>query len=153
MTTPAREALYRAEHVAEMEGNGWAVYNPKGLPVSELPIIYGFNNGGSAGWLSACLLAEDGTGLGGHCCSHEAYMPADLGVLEGTRPDRHKDDFQKHYPGGYRMEFISETEVRTHPGLKRAYELNQEQAKAAALKASASTDGQLTTSARAKRIK
>jgi hypothetical protein len=93
------------------------------MPVQGLPVIYGFNNGGSCGWLSAQLLAQDGTRLGGHVCSHEVYMPADLGVLENTRPDRH-EEFQRHYPHGYRMVFIGHPEVFTHRGLLAAIELH-----------------------------
>lgn len=48
-----------------------------------------------------------------------------------TRPDRH-EGFRKHYPDGYRMDFIGEDEVKTHAGLKAAYKLNQEKAKASA---------------------
>lgn len=104
-----------------------AVYNPHHKPVEELPIIYGFNNGGSPGWYSAVLLAEDGEGLGGHLCSHECFMPGDLGILEGSRPDRH-ETFRQHYPNGYRMEFIPGDQVRTHPGLDAAYKRNQARA-------------------------
>ena len=115
-----------------MEGKGIAIFNPHGRPVAELPIIYGFNNGGSPGWYSGCLIAADGMGLGGHLCSAEAYMPHDLGILEGTRPDRH-ETFRAHYPDGYRMEFIPLEDVkRGHAGLLEAYRLNQilaEQAK------------------------
>ena len=103
-----------------------AIYNPLKKPLEELPIIYGFNNGGSTGMLSAQLIAEDGTALGGHCCSSEGYMLGDLGILEGTRPDRH-ETFKKHYPDGYKMEFVSSDEVRTHQGLTKAYELNQQE--------------------------
>lgn len=129
MTTPAAERLYLAQHQAAIEGRNWAVFNPLNKPVDELPVIYGFNNGGSSGWMSACLIAEDGTGMGGHICSHEGYMEHDLGIIEGSRPDRHKT-FQEHYPDGYRMEFISGEVVRTrtHDGLERAYALNQEKA-------------------------
>lgn len=77
-------------------------YNPNDRPVEELPVIYGFNNGGSPGWYQGVLLAEDGTCLGGHVCSHESFMPGDLGVLEGSRNDRH-EHFRQHYPDGYRM--------------------------------------------------
>ena len=126
MTTPAAAALYEAQHVYEHEGKGWAVYNPNSAAIETLPIIYGFNNGGGLGWMSAVLLAEDGTHLGGHCCSSEAYMPADLGVLEGCRPDRH-ETFRKHYHDGYRMEFIGYPEVLTHEGLSAAVKLNQVQ--------------------------
>lgn len=130
MTTPAAEALYLARHKYEMEGRRYAVYNPHGKPLEDLPVIYGFNNGGGPYFLSAQLLAEDGTGLGGHACSDEGYMEADLGVLEGTRPDRH-ETFRKHYPDGYRMDFVPAAEVKGHAALNEAYRLNQEKAKAA----------------------
>ena len=126
MKQPAAEALYEAQHMVEHEGRGYVVFNPQNKPLTELPVIYGFNNGGSPGWMDAVLLAEDGACLGGHVCSSEAYMPADLGVLEGTRPDRH-ETFQKHYPDGYRMSFVGADEVRakTNTGLEAAYAMNQ----------------------------
>lgn len=127
MTTPKAAAAYLAQHEWEMEGKRRAVYNPHGKPLDELPIIYGFNNGGSPGWYSAVLLAEDGKQLGGHICSHEGYMLHDLGILEGTRPDRH-ETFREHYPDGYRMEFIPLKDVRSHPGLETAYQKNQARA-------------------------
>lgn len=43
-------------------------------------------------------------------------MLSDLGILEGTRPDRHKK-FAEHYPKGYRMEFVPFDDVRGHPVL------------------------------------
>lgn len=129
MTTPIAEKLYLYQHLSEHEGKGYAVFNPHGKPIEDLPIIYGFNNGGSSGFMSAVLLAEDGTGMGGHCCSHEGYTRSDLGILEGTRPDRH-EKFREHYPDGYRMDFIEKQNVMSHPGLEKAYQLNQEKAKA-----------------------
>jgi hypothetical protein len=128
MTTRAAEALYEAQHVYKYEGRPSAVFNPQNKPVNELPVIYGFNNGGRHGCLQAVLLAQDGTELGGHTCSSEAYMPADLGILEGTREDRH-EEFKAHYPGGYRMEFVRWADVPTHEGLKAAYSSNQARAK------------------------
>lgn len=124
MTTPAMEKLYQAQHKAEMEGKRLAVYNPHKKPLDQLPIIYGFNNGGITGLLSAVLIAEDGHGLGGHACSHECYMMHDLGILEGTRPDKH-ETFKKHYPDGYRMMFVSYENVKKTPGLLEAFELNK----------------------------
>ena len=124
MTTDAAAALYEAQHVFEHAGRRLAVFNPHDLPLELLPVIYGFNNGGSPGWMDAVLIAQDGTCLGGHLCSSEAYMPADLGCLEGTRDDRH-EDFRKHYPDGYRMEFVRGADARTHAGLLAAFELNQ----------------------------
>lgn len=134
MTTEAAARLYEAQHLAQWGDKGWACYNPHGKPVEELPAIYGFNNGGSPGWYSGCLLAEDGEGLGGHICSSEGYMPHDLGILEGSRPDRH-ESFREHYPDGYRMEFIGADSVMSHEGLEAACQLNQERAKAAAERA------------------
>ncbi len=124
MTTPAAERLYQAQHLLEWEGRKVAVHNPHNKPIEELPVIYGFNNGGSHGWYSAVLLAEDGTALGGHVCSHECYMPGDLGILDGARPDRH-EHFREHYPDGYRMEFIPAAQVKAHLGLDAAYQRNQ----------------------------
>jgi hypothetical protein len=127
MTTRRAEELYRAQHNLAMEGKREAVFNPHDKPLGELPVIYGFNNGGSPGWFSAVLLAEDGTCLGGHTCSHEGYMWSDLGILEGTRPDRH-ETFREHYPDGYRMAFITQAYVHDHEGLTRAIELYDEAA-------------------------
>lgn len=124
MTTQAAEKLYLAQHLHQWEGKGYAVFNPQNKPIEELPVIYGFNNGGSPGWFSGCLMAEDGTGLGGHVCSSEGYMPHDLGVTEGARPDRH-EGFRKHYPDGYRMDFVPGSEVLKHEGLTAAYLKNQ----------------------------
>jgi len=118
----------------EVEGRGWAIYNPNNLPVEDLPVIYGFNNGGSPGWFFAQLLAQDGHALGSHICSHEGYMEHDLGILEGSRPDRH-EGFRAHYPEGYRMEFVSRSEVRGHAGLTEAYRLNQAMAEECAKEA------------------
>jgi len=107
-----------------------AIFNPHNKPVETLPIIYGFNNGGSHVWWHAQLIAEDGTGLGGHICSHEGFMPQDLGVLEGSRPDRH-EGFRDHYPDGYRMEFVGYSDVRSHAALNAAFAKNEEKAAAA----------------------
>ncbi|OYW62712.1 MAG: hypothetical protein B7Z31_00130 [Rhodobacterales bacterium 12-65-15] len=120
MTTPAAAALYEAQHVYAHEGRPVAIHNPRNAPIESLPIIFGFNNGGSPGWMSAVLLAEDGTPLGGHLCSSETYMLADLGILQGTRPDRHENDFQKHYPDGYRMEFVGGEDIAGHESLNAA---------------------------------
>lgn len=124
MTTQAAARLYEAQHLHEWEDRGWAVYNPNDRPIGELPVIYGFNNGGSYGWMSAQLIAEDGTGMGGHVCSSEGYMPHDLGIVEGARPDRH-EGFREHYPDGYRMEFVSYPDVRDHEALALAFERNK----------------------------
>ena len=118
--TTAAAAQYLAEHLSEWAGKGYEIYNPHNKPVEELPVIYGFNNGGSPGWLHAVAIAQDGHCLGGHTCSHEGYMPADLGIIAGSRPDRHEESYRKHYPDGYRMDFVP----FDHEGLKKAIENN-----------------------------
>jgi len=120
MTTKEAAAAYEAEH----RGRPVAVFNPHDKPVDELPRIYGFNGGDPRTFLFAVLLAEDGTHLGGHAGSSEGYMPADLGILEGTRPDRH-EQFRQHYPEGYSMEFVGIDKVESHSGLLAAFKLNQ----------------------------
>ena len=106
---------------------GYEVHNPHDKPLVELPVIYGFNNGGSYRWLDGVILTEDGTVLGGHLCSDEGYMPHDLGVLKGSRPNRH-ETFREHYPDGYRMEFVGYDDVEGHQGLRVACEANQAKA-------------------------
>ncbi len=128
MTTPQAAAIYLMQHQKETNGQPNVIYNPDNLPETDLPVIYGFNNGGSDSWYHAQLLAQDGTAMGSHICSHEAYMPSDLAIIEGGNPPRH-DDFQKHYPHGYRMEFVSNFKgfeaEDCHAGLKAAFDLNQ----------------------------
>ena len=99
-------------------------YNPKDKNVNELPTIFGFNNGGPEGFMSGSLIAEDGTPLGGHLCSHEGFMIGDLGI-DGSRKDRH-EGFQKHYPEGYQMEFVSGGDVREHTKLMKAITIANE---------------------------
>lgn len=124
MTTPAAANFYLAQHLLEMEGKPYAVFNPHNKPVESLPVIFGYNNGGSPGWYSGELLAEDGHFMGGHVCSHEGYMRHDLGILEGIREDRHKT-FREHYPDGYRMAFVPQSEVLQCEPLMEAYKRNQ----------------------------
>lgn len=125
MTTPAAELAYRTMHEMQYHGKPLAVHNPNNVPLETLPIIFGFNNGGSGSIWYADLISQDGESLGSHICSHESYMPHDLGCIEGTRPDRH-ETFKKHYPEGYRMEFISHKDVPNTPLLLKAFELNKE---------------------------
>ena len=86
--------------------------------------IYCFSNVVGGGDGIAYAMAEDGTVLGSHWCSHEYYVPNDLGVIEGSRPDRH-EDYKKHYPNGYEMEFVRSNEAENHKGLQKAFELNR----------------------------
>lgn len=88
------------------------------------PKIFCFSNVRDGGDGVAYAMAEDGTVLGSHWCSHEAYVPGDLGVTEGERPDRH-ETYKAHYPDGYEMEFVPAKDVKKHEGLGRAFDLNR----------------------------
>lgn len=90
------------------------------------PKIFCFSNRIDGGEGPAYAMAEDGTVLGAHYCSHETFVPGDLGVIPGSRPDRH-ERYAQHYPDGYEMEFVPSKNVRSHPGLLAAIELNRKQ--------------------------
>ena len=89
------------------------------------PKIYCFSNVVGGGDGEAIAISEDGVVLGSHWCSHEGYVPGDLGVEEGTRPDRH-ETYAKHYPDGYEMEFVPSKEVKKHEGLQMAIQRYRE---------------------------
>jgi hypothetical protein len=86
--------------------------------------IFVFSNVRGGGDGPALALADDGTCLGSHWCSHEGYAPHDLGVIEGTRPDRH-ETYKKHFPNGYEMEFVPSAKYKGHEGLQKAIALNK----------------------------
>ena len=122
MTTPMQAAMYELEHLSKWDGQSPVVFNPHNKPVEELPFIYGFCNGGKFGLLEGVLVSQDGHILGGHTCSSEAYMPHDLGIVAFARPDRH-EEFQKHYPDGYRMEFVPHAAAKDRADLKAAMDV------------------------------
>lgn len=128
MTAP-ETAERHGEDLMQWAEKGYAVHNPHGRLLRELPVIYGFNNGGRDGTWFAQLVAEDGTPLGVHICSSEAYMPSDLGILEGSSPNRH-EGFRSHYPDGYRMDFVP----WEHPGVQYAIKLYRKMVEEAASK-------------------
>jgi len=73
----------------------------------------------------AYAISDTGLVLGTHCCSEDAYVPHDLGVDEGARPDR-LETYAKYFPNGYEMEFIPNDRVENHRGLQEAIKKNQE---------------------------
>ena len=83
------------------------------------PKIYCFSNVVGGGEGEAVAISEDGAVLGSHWCSHEYYVSGDLGVEEGSRPDRH-ETYAKYYPDGYEMEFVPSKDVEKHEGLRQA---------------------------------
>lgn len=125
MTTEAAANFYLAKHLLDNEGRRVAIFNPNQVSIEELPVIFAFSNSKGGGDGVAYAMAEDGTVLGSHWCSHEGYVSYDLGVLEGVMEDRH-EHYRMHYPNGYRMEFVSAAENLQHKKLQEAYRLNQE---------------------------
>lgn len=89
------------------------------------PKIFCFSNTVNGDEGVAYAMAEDGTVLASHFCSSELYVPHDLGIINGCRPDRH-EAYKQHYPDGYELEFVSARDVASHPGISLAYERNQE---------------------------
>lgn len=82
------------------------------------PKIYGFNNGGTHGFMRAVAITEEGIGLTMHLCSHEGFMPHDLG-MDGQSDWKH-EHYDKHYPDGWECEFVSSENFHTHEGLQAA---------------------------------
>lgn len=70
---------------------------PAPVGADSLPVIYLFSNARN-GDGPAYAMAEDGTVLGSHWCSHWGYMRHDL----HDRLDR-KAACEAHYPDGYRL--------------------------------------------------
>lgn len=121
MTTPEAAQRYLWSHLQSVNGKLPVVYNPNNKPVEELPFIYGFNNGGARDWYEALSISADGHILGQHICSHELYMPSDLDIIH---PDgRRHEAYKKHYPEGYRCDFIPFDSVSEHEGLQEAFKL------------------------------
>lgn len=89
--------------------------------------IYGFNNGGSPGWMVAAAIGEDGVFLASHVCSSEGFMPHDLGVTSNWK----HEIYDKHFGAGkWEIEFIPYSEVENHEGLQSALKLYNENASA-----------------------
>lgn len=82
--------------------------------------IFCFNNGGSGGMYQAVAIAEDGTCVAQHCCSHEAWMAHDLGITS----DWKHENYNAHYGAG-NWELVWVDEPKSHLGLTEAFRLNQ----------------------------
>lgn len=100
----------------------YAVFNPHKRPVEELPVIFGFDNGGQPGYRHGCVISQDGVWFAPHVSSNDGWMLYDLGILDGARFDRHIL-YQKHYPNGYRMDFVKYEDYEKREDLKAAVEL------------------------------
>ena len=82
------------------------------------PTIYLFHNSTSGGMYCGCAIAEDGTILGQHASSSEAWMIRDL--------ERKTALFEAHYPAGYQLEYVARAAAPTHKGIQEAFRLDDE---------------------------
>jgi hypothetical protein len=94
---------------------------PDGQGDLSKPAIYLFSNSPDGDGI-AYAMAEDGTVLGTHWCSHWGYMRHDL----HDRGDR-KAACEGHYPDGYRLVVLGACEVPPPEVIER----NREQGRAA----------------------
>ncbi len=86
--------------------------------------IFCFNNGGSDAWYEAMAMAEDGTCIATHTCSHESFMEHDLGITSDWKHNL----YNQHYgEGNWELEWVGNP--KTHEGLKLSYKRNQEMRK------------------------
>lgn len=69
------------------------------------PKVYAFcNTPPSPGcrWYDCIAIAEDGTHLASHICSHPSYGPHDLGVTS----DWKHESYRAHYPDGFSVVWV-----------------------------------------------
>jgi hypothetical protein len=109
-------------NTVQTDEEGFCFYNPLGKPISELPSIYGFSNGGGGWGIMAQLITQDGVPIGTHICSAFHFMYGDLAI---TNPlsSRH-ESFREYYPDGYQLEMVIDEGKATHPGLIEAIRMN-----------------------------
>ena len=96
----------------------WTVFNPSGRPLSELPVVYGYEAMFKWKVSFVGLLSDAGDSyaivIGGGIDA-----PSRLGVVSGSRPD--VDQYLRaRHPNGYRMEFVPWVDFEAHEGLAKA---------------------------------
>ncbi len=67
-------------------------------------------------------LAEDGHCIGQHLSSNFMFSQHDMGLTS----DWKHDNYDKHYPEGYDLEWINEEDLDNHQGWLDAIKLNKE---------------------------
>ena len=82
------------------------VFNPKDLPVEDLPTLYAFANGESYGDVYGSVVGPDGEILQTWTSSNEGWLRSDLGCIPGVKDRLHEEVYQKEFPDGYRLEFV-----------------------------------------------
>ncbi len=67
-------------------------------------------------------LTEDGHCIGQHLSSNMFYSKHDMGLTS----DWKHDNYSKHYPDGFELEWINEEDLDNHQGWLDALKLNKE---------------------------
>jgi len=70
----------------------------------------------SPGDVIGFALAEDGTALAKHLSSSVVFSKHDMGITSTW----HHDEYKKHYPDGYELEWIDEKDLGSHAGYQEA---------------------------------
>ncbi len=89
--------------------------------MSKPKIFCWVNSGRDTDMQMVCAMAEDGTGLAGHCSSSEHWARHDIGMTSDWKHDL----YRKHYPDGYELEWVSDAKPGQHAGIDAAYAKNQ----------------------------
>lgn len=85
-----------------------------------LPRIYVFSMEGNPGEGPFIAMAEDGAIVGNHYCSSEAWACHDL--ISNLTPNHHFEEYKRHYPNGFEMEFCCAKERFINVRLAKAIE-------------------------------
>lgn len=89
--------------------------------MSDKPKIFCWvNSGVGTDWQVGMAIAEDGTVLASHVSSHRGFYLHDMGLTSDWKHDR----YSAHYPNGFALVDVPDSEVMTHPGLMAAIEQN-----------------------------
>lgn len=102
--------------------------------------IYAFCNGcDMPDWHNGMAMCEDGHVLAEHVSSTHDFCRIDLGVDGAKRHEDGKEDwsgkrakYAEHCPEGFTVEWVEQSQLRTHPGIQAAYAKNQDLGRAAA---------------------
>ncbi len=94
--------------------------------VAMKPKIFVFCQGCQPGWHYHTALAEDGTAIAGHVCSHHGFAMHDMGVDENGWK---RDLYAKHYPDGFEVVYVelnNASKLADYPELAEAFRRNKE---------------------------
>lgn len=65
-------------------------------------------------------LAEDGVCLASHLSSDKYFSMHDMGLHSDWKHDKYRE----HYPDGFELEWVEESNLDSHKGWKEAFRLN-----------------------------